>query len=162
MLVLVVGGGRIGSYLAEELDSKQHEGVVIEKKPERCEQLARLFEGTKIRVVNGDGNDPSVLREAGARDADALATATGEDEDNLVVGLLGKREFGIRRVVGRLGGDPKRVRSLLTADFKQPARRPLKSGLITDKAQAALKKHKLWDLDTALDYTVSQMSGPKQ
>lgn len=102
MRVLVVGGGRIGSYLAEDLDSRGHQVVVIEKSGERYRELARRFEKTKIRVINGDGNDPAVLRGAGAEDVDALAAATGHDEDNLVAGLLGKREFGIRRVVGRV------------------------------------------------------------
>ena len=102
MRIIVVGGGRVGSYLAEELASKGHQVVLIEKRPERCQELSRQFGAGKIRVVSGDGNDPAVLRDAGAREADALAAATGEDEDNLVVGLLGKQEFGIRRVVGRV------------------------------------------------------------
>ncbi len=103
MRVLVVGGGRIGSHLAEELAAKGHQVVVVEKRADRGQELMRRFAAvTAIQVIQGDGNDPAVLREAGARDADALAAATGEDEDNLVIGLLGKREFGIRRVVGRV------------------------------------------------------------
>jgi len=102
MRVLVVGGGRTGSYLAEELARKGHQVTVIEKRPDRYQELMRQFAGTDIEVINGDGNDPAMLREAGARDADALAATTGEDEDNLVVGLLGKREFGIKRIVGRV------------------------------------------------------------
>jgi trk system potassium uptake protein len=106
MQVLVVGCGRIGTYLAEELLRKGHRVVVVERDASRCEQLsAQLSSQIKsdaLRIVNGDGNDPIVLREAGARDTDALATATGDDEDNLVIGLLGKREFGIGRVVGRV------------------------------------------------------------
>ena len=102
MRVLVVGGGRIGSFLADDLESRGHQVTVVEKSADRCRELVRRFEKKKIRVVNGDGNDPGVLREAGARDADALAAATGHDEDNLVAGLLGKREFGIRRIVGRV------------------------------------------------------------
>jgi dTDP-4-dehydrorhamnose reductase len=69
---------------------------------------------------------------------------------------LGRDEF-IRRIVARMGGNPAQVRSLLTADFQQPAKRPLKSGLVTGKAQAVLRQHQLWDLDTALDYTLRQM-----
>ncbi|HEX2987998.1 MAG TPA: NAD-binding protein [Chloroflexota bacterium] len=102
MQVLVVGCGRIGNYLVEELLAKGHQVAVVEKDPGRCEELARQDRSNALRIVYGDGNDPMVLREAGARDADALAAATGEDEDNLVIGLLGKREFGIRRVIGRV------------------------------------------------------------
>ncbi|HEX2988377.1 MAG TPA: NAD-binding protein [Chloroflexota bacterium] len=102
MQILVVGCGRIGTYLVEELLAKGHQVAVVEKDPSRCEQLASENRSDALRIVHGDGNDPIVLREAGARDADALAAATGEDEDNLVIGLLGKREFGIRRVIGRV------------------------------------------------------------
>ncbi|MHB0871367.1 MAG: potassium channel family protein [Chloroflexota bacterium] len=103
MRVLVVGGGRTGSYLAEKLVSKGHQVVLIEKSAAKSQELTRRFGAIgRIEVVQGDGNDPGVLREAGASDSDALAAATGDDEDNLVIGLLAKREFGIRRVVGRV------------------------------------------------------------
>ncbi len=102
MQVLVVGGGRIGFYLAEELAGKGHKVVLIEKRPDRAQQLTRRFAKGNVRVIQGDGNDPSVLRDVGARDAQALAAVTGEDEDNLVIGLLGKREFGIPRIIGRV------------------------------------------------------------
>lgn len=63
-----------------------------------------------------------------------------------------------RRIVGKLGGDPKSVKTVTTAEFKQKGLRPLNSGLKTDKAQQVLTENKLWDLDTALDYTLSQMA----
>ncbi len=102
MQVLVVGGGRIGAYLAEDLAAKGHQVVMIEKRPERVQELTLQLAKSRVRVIQGDGNDPTVLREAGAKGMQALAAATGDDEDNLVIGLLGKREFGIPRVVGRV------------------------------------------------------------
>jgi len=102
MRVLIVGGGRIGFFLAEELAAKGHEVSLIEKRSDRAQELVRRLAGTNVRVILGDGNDPTVLRDAGAMESHALAAVTGEDEDNLVVGLLGKREFGIARVVGRV------------------------------------------------------------
>jgi dTDP-4-dehydrorhamnose reductase len=71
---------------------------------------------------------------------------------------LPRDEF-IRRLVERLGGDPAQVTSRLTSEFKQPALRPLQSGLVLDKAQSVLRKNRLWDLDTALTYTLSQLQG---
>jgi trk system potassium uptake protein TrkA len=102
MRILVVGGGRIGSFLTEELAGKGHQVTLIEKQPGRVQELTRRLVKGNVRVIQGDGNDPTVLREAGARDMQALAAATGDDEDNLVIGLLGKREFAIPRVVGRV------------------------------------------------------------
>ncbi len=102
MQVLVVGGGRIGFFLAEELSAKGHQVVLIEKRPDRVEELTHRLAKNRVKVILGDGNDPTVLREAGAKDMQALAAATGDDEDNLVIGLLGKREFGIPRVIGRV------------------------------------------------------------
>ena len=102
MRVLVVGGGRIGSYLAEDLESRGHQVVIVEKDDHRSRELTHRFEKKKIKVVTGDGDDPNVLREAGVREVDVIAAATGHDEDNLVVGLLGKREFGIKKIVGRV------------------------------------------------------------
>jgi dTDP-4-dehydrorhamnose reductase len=67
----------------------------------------------------------------------------------------------VRRVVASLGGDPAQVKALTTAEMKLPAARPLQSGLKTEKAQAVLKKNRLWDLDTALNFTLSQMPGHK-
>jgi trk system potassium uptake protein TrkA len=46
-----------------------------------------------------------VLEEAGAHVADLLVAATGEDEDNLVISLLAKRQFGVDRVVARINED---------------------------------------------------------
>lgn len=69
---------------------------------------------------------------------------------------LGRDAFA-RRVLDELGYDAREVKSILTADLKQKAPRPLASGLNTDKAQAALKTNRLWELDVALDYTLSQM-----
>lgn len=72
---------------------------------------------------------------------------------------LGKADFA-RRIVEKLGGDPGSVRSLVTADMKQPAKRPLQSGLKVDKAGRMLRRNPLWSLDEALDYSLAQMKEP--
>ena len=102
MNVLVVGGGRVGSRLCEVLEDDGHRVTVVEKDETRCAVLQERFRSRGIRVVCGDGNDPAILIEAGVRETQALAAATGDDEDNLVVGLLGKREFGVPRLVGKI------------------------------------------------------------
>ena len=99
MFVLIVGAGMVGRHLADILIRDNHRVVMIEKNPAVATQVAQE---TGVRVVAGDGDDPKVLEEAGARGADALFAVTGEDEDNLVACTLAKSEFLIRRVLARV------------------------------------------------------------
>jgi K+ transport systems, NAD-binding component len=52
--------------------------------------------------VAGDACELTVLEDAGAHTMDLLVAATGEDEDNLVISLLAKRQFAIPRVAARI------------------------------------------------------------
>ncbi len=95
-----------------------------------------------------------------------LARAIGELLDQGRTGIyhlagttLLSREAFARAVLQKLGFDPASVSAVTTAELKQKAPRPLRSGLLTDKAQAVLQSQPLWDLDQALSYTVSQMPG---
>ncbi|MEU7875401.1 TrkA family potassium uptake protein [Dactylosporangium sp. NPDC049140] len=55
-----------------------------------------------FRQVKGDACEPDVLERAGALNADLVVAATGEDEDNLVISLLAKRQFAVPRVLARV------------------------------------------------------------
>lgn len=101
MNILIVGGGKVGRNLAQfMLEQGRHTITLIEKDDRVARELFASLLG--VIVVEGDGCDPAVLREAGAESADAIAAVTGDDEDNLVVALLCKREFRIRRVFARV------------------------------------------------------------
>ena len=100
MHVAIVGGGNVGAYLAQEVVADGHSRTVVETDPARCERLAERLRG--LRIVCGDGCEPSVLDEAAVRTAEALVAATGDDEDNLVVCLLGKMEYEAPFTVGRM------------------------------------------------------------
>ncbi len=100
MHVAIVGGGNVGAYLAQEVVADGHSCTVVEMDPARCERLAERLRG--VRIVCGDGCEPSVLDEAAVRTAEALVAATGDDEDNLVVCLLGKMEYEAPFTVGRI------------------------------------------------------------
>ena len=101
MNVLIIGGGQVGRNLALFLAQEQrHTVTLIEKRDHVAAILQRTLEG--VIVVEGDGCDRGVLRDAGAERADAIAAVTGDDEDNLVVALLSKREFRIGRVAARV------------------------------------------------------------
>ncbi|MGA2392728.1 MAG: TrkA family potassium uptake protein [Candidatus Lustribacter sp.] len=94
MFILIVGGGKVGTYLARGLLKQQHEVVVIEKEPRKAQMMTNLLEAD-IAVV-GDGCDPNVLLQAGVARADVVVADTGDDEDNLVVVLISKKHSKAR------------------------------------------------------------------
>ena len=94
MFVIVVGGGKVGTYLARALLAQDHEVVVIEKLAKKAQFMANLLE-TDVTMV-GDGCDPVVLDQAGLRRADVVVADTGDDEDNLVVCLIAKKNSKAR------------------------------------------------------------------
>lgn len=100
MFAVIVGGGKVGSHLAATLAEQGHQVSLVEIDPDRCELLSGVAEG--VRVICGDGDEPYVLDEANARMADAVVAATGHDEDNLVVCLLGKLEYEVPLTVARI------------------------------------------------------------
>jgi trk system potassium uptake protein TrkA len=94
MFVIVVGGGKVGTYLARALLAQDHEIIVIEKQPKKAQLMANLME-TDVTMV-GDGCDPLVLDQAGLKRADVVVADTGDDEDNLVVCLIAKKHSRAR------------------------------------------------------------------
>jgi trk system potassium uptake protein TrkA len=114
MFIIIVGAGKVGYFLTKRLVSGNHTVSVIEKDRDICEQIAKELE---ILVVNGDGCEPDILEEAGAKRADVIAAATGDDEDNLIICQLAKELFGAKRTVGRVNNpDNEKVFSELGID----------------------------------------------
>ncbi len=94
MFVIIVGGGKVGSYLTRALIQQGHEVVVVEKDDRKAKMLDRLID-RKVTLV-GDGCDPAILESAGVTRADVVVADTGDDEDNLVVVLLTKKKSKAR------------------------------------------------------------------
>jgi trk system potassium uptake protein TrkA len=90
MFILIVGGGKVGSYLTRALLDQGHEVVVVEKTEKKAKMLDNLID-RQVTVV-GDGCDPLVLEQAGIGRADVVVADTGDDEDNLVVVLIAKKK----------------------------------------------------------------------
>ena len=83
--VMIIGGSRIASYLAQEL-AKVDVGVkIIEKCEEKCALLTETLD--KAKVVNGDGTDRELLIEEGLLDSDALIVLTNQDEQNIIISM---------------------------------------------------------------------------
>ena len=100
MNVVVVGGGKVGSNLARMLGAESHAVTLVEIDRAKCGVLRPAL--PNIRVMCGDGDEPSVLEDADVRASDVVVAATGDDEDNLVVCLLAKFEYGVLHTMARV------------------------------------------------------------
>jgi len=102
MLIVIVGGGKVGFFLAKRLLKDKHTVSLVEKDKNTCETIAKQLD---ILIIHGDGCNVENLEQAGIKKADVLAAVTGDDEDNLVICQLAKDKFGVGRTVGRVN-DP--------------------------------------------------------
>ncbi len=99
MHIVVVGGGKVGFYLAATLMEHGHTPSIIEKDKETCLKIANQLD---IPVICDDGSSLDALESAGTAHADALICVTGNDEDNLVISQLAKKCFNVPRTVARV------------------------------------------------------------
>lgn len=86
--VMIVGGGRLGHYLALELARHKIKTTIIEKKRDVAENLSFMF--PHANVICGDGTDRALLVEEGLTDVDALCCLMGIDEENIFLSLYAK------------------------------------------------------------------------
>lgn len=99
MYVIVVGAGKVGYYLSKQLMAEGHEVLLMEKDRRR---QAMLAEEIGEVVMQGDGCEVRVMTEAGFGRADVIVAVTGDDEDNLVICQMAKKNFGAPRTVARV------------------------------------------------------------
>ncbi len=99
MRVAIAGAGNVGQHVAASLHHAGHEVLLIEQK-QPVQDRTTVDQGIEWYI--GDACEVASLREAGLEKCEVLVAATGDDEDNLVVSLLAKQEFGIPRVIARV------------------------------------------------------------
>jgi trk system potassium uptake protein TrkA len=97
--IIIVGGGKIGYYLAKQLLEDQHEVLIIEQDTEKCAQIA---DDLGEVVMLGDGCEAATLERAGMARSDMVIALTGDDEDNLVVCQVAKHKFDVPHTVARI------------------------------------------------------------
>jgi trk system potassium uptake protein TrkA len=102
MKVIIAGGGSVGRFIAQELSGASHDVTIIDSDRTLVRHYESKADTGSARWVAGDACDLGTLTNAGLSDADVVAAATGDDEDNLVVSLLAKQEFGVPRVIARV------------------------------------------------------------
>ena len=99
MNILILGAGQVGGTLAASLLAENHKLTLVDVDGDR---LATLQEKMDIRTVRGQASLPSVLRQAGAEDADMLVAVTRSDETNLVACKLAADVFNVPLRVARI------------------------------------------------------------
>jgi trk system potassium uptake protein TrkA len=98
---IIVGVGRLGEQLARFLLNANHSVVLVEKDKDRCKVIASEVDAL---VLNGDGTDINVLKDAGVEKTDNFVAVTASEEVNLLACLLARR-LGAKRVISRIS-DP--------------------------------------------------------
>ncbi len=107
MKIIIIGDGKIGSILAEQLSLEKHEVTLIDRSGEALEQSNKDLD---VMVVEGDGSSHAVQKEAGVEHADLLIACTGADELNLLCCLIAKK-LGAKHTIARVR-NPKYVEEL--------------------------------------------------
>jgi trk system potassium uptake protein TrkA len=102
MRVVLVGGGNVGTYIARELHAGGHDVLIVEEDPNRVAEALALGEPAGVAWLQADACEVSEFVKAEPNKADVVVAVTGDDEDNLVISLLAKQEFGVPRVVARV------------------------------------------------------------
>ncbi len=131
MQVIVVGGGLVGSTLAEKLARDGHDVVLVEQ---NRELITDLNERLDIQTIHGNGATIPVLMQAGIENADLLLATTNSDEANMVVALVGSVIFKVPRVAARLR-DPGHEEG-----FRRIAREPGEDRVAINPDMAAVDK----------------------
>ncbi|CAM5344456.1 MULTISPECIES: potassium channel family protein [Streptomyces] len=99
MNVLIAGAGRLGTQIAQVLGAARNEVTLIDIDDDR---VAELRGRISARLISGDACEPALLESSGALTAELVIATTGDDEDNLVISLLAKRQFSVPRVAARV------------------------------------------------------------
>lgn len=100
--VMIVGGGNIGYYLADDLSKKKYKVKLIECDKQRAEELAELL--PKVTVVYGDGTKHDLLLEEGLDAMDAFITLIGIDEENIIVSMFANKQH-VRKIITKIDRD---------------------------------------------------------
>ena len=95
MRIIIVGCGKVGSALAEQLSAEGHELTLIDLSERRLEELTNRLD---LTAVAGSGTSYQVLLEAGVQDTDLVIAVTTHDEINLLACLIARKASGCHAI----------------------------------------------------------------
>lgn len=105
MKAVIVGCGRVGAGMADQLDRAGWQVLILDIRSAAFDRLPATFSGSAVR---GDGTDEDVLRRAGAEGADLFLALTEGDNRNIMASQLALEAFGARRTIAKVN-DPVRA-----------------------------------------------------
>ncbi|MGI6590718.1 MAG: potassium channel family protein [Eggerthellaceae bacterium] len=132
MYIVIVGGGKVGEYLARTTLEEGNEVVLIERDSERADEMAVELRG-KFMVLCGDGCDSRVLEDADIGRADVFVAATGHDDSNLVACEISSRVYNAKRCIARVNS-PKNLRIFRKLGIESVSSTTLIARLIEEEA----------------------------
>lgn len=99
MKIVVVGYGRVGSRTVKALVERGHDIALIDKEATRLSRASQ-FEG--VALIQGNGIDVDVQREAGMEESDLLLAVTRDDNVNLMAAQVARSYFNVPRAIARI------------------------------------------------------------
>lgn len=97
--IMIIGAGKITTYLADSLIKNNFNVKIIEIDPKKAKELAELL--PKATVIVGDGSDQNLLKEEGMKDSDAVICLTGIDEENIIISLYANKLF-VKKIITKV------------------------------------------------------------
>jgi len=97
MRIVILGAGQVGSFLAKNLSS-EHEIVIIEKDKPTVERLRELLD---VLIIEGDGDNPQILKEAEIDKCDIMLAVSGDDKTNILASSW-SASVGVPKIIVRI------------------------------------------------------------
>jgi trk system potassium uptake protein TrkA len=135
MRVVILGCGRVGAFLARQLDAENHQVTIIDRNAESFARLGAQFHGS---MVLGTGIDEDVLRRAGIESADAFVAVTNGDNTNIMASQIASLVFKVPKVVARLY-DPVREETYKTLGLETVSSTVVGAERIIEKISGAAR-----------------------
>ena len=100
--IMIVGGSKIGYYLADELSKKKYKIKLIESNKDIADELADSLPRTTI--IHGNGTQHDLLLEEGIEAMDAFVALTDIDEENMIVSMFANK-MKVKRTITQIKSD---------------------------------------------------------
>ncbi len=88
--IFVIGGGKVATYLCDELAKNGYDVKLVEKDYNKCVELSETL--SNVTIIHGDGSDQELLEEEGFNQTDAVVCLTGLDEENIIISMYAYKQ----------------------------------------------------------------------